>query len=28
LQAEDLGQVAVLATIVGGETVHDAAGLC
>lgn len=28
LQADDLGAVAVLATIVGGETVHDAAGLC
>ena len=27
LQAEDLGTVAVLATIVGGETVHDAAGI-
>ena len=28
LQAEDLGDVDVLATVVGGETVHDAAGLC
>jgi predicted amidohydrolase YtcJ len=28
LQAEDLGEIAVLATVVGGETVHDAAGLC
>jgi hypothetical protein len=27
LQADDLGDVAVLATVIGGETVHDAAGL-
>src|SRR5262249_6029603 len=27
LQAEDLESVAVLATVVGGKTVHDAAGL-
>lgn len=28
LQVEDLGEVAVLATVVGGDTVHDAVGLC
>jgi predicted amidohydrolase YtcJ len=27
LQTEDLGDVAVLATVIGGKTVHDAAGL-
>jgi hypothetical protein len=27
LQADDLGEVFVLATVIGGETVHDTAGL-